>query len=156
MRSAVIGLGNLLLRDDGVGIRVIEALKKAGLEGVELIDGGTAVFSIPFEDYDRVILVDAVKLPHKRPGEVVVLTKRQLLSGGERVVWSGHSLDLIDILKLLEFESKLPRELYLIGVVPSSIETGLSLSPEVEKSIPRCIETIKSLLDESAQTQNGT
>ncbi|MCL2717044.1 MAG: HyaD/HybD family hydrogenase maturation endopeptidase [Alphaproteobacteria bacterium] len=133
MNILVLGLGNSLLSDEGVGVRIVEALE-AGFslpDQVELVDGGTTgmeLFDI-VADRDCVIVADAVKAS-KAPGSVIRLENDDI-----RVIFethfSPHQLGLSDLLAALRLVDKAPSRVLVIGVVPESLELGLDLSPSV-------------------------
>nr|MDO8077135.1 hydrogenase maturation protease [Candidatus Freyarchaeota archaeon] len=147
-RVVVIGVGNLLLGDEGVGVRVVEELTEMDLPPhVEVVDGGTGgiVLLNLMEGADRVILVDAV-LGGGSPGEIYVLSLDRLM-GGRVKFFSLHEMDLLSVLRIGKELGKLPPELVLIGVEPKNYqEYTMELSPEVRAAIPRVIEKVVELL----------
>jgi len=135
-RSAVIGLGNPLMGDDGFGLVVLARLRDEWeLDGVELADGGTWGMSLLplLEDSDRVVLLDAIAAGAE-PGEVVVLERARLPIYLTRKL-SPHQVDMRDVLATAEWRGKLPAETVAIGVQPRSVEMGLGLSHEVENAV---------------------
>ncbi|MHA1580574.1 MAG: hydrogenase maturation protease [Candidatus Freyarchaeota archaeon] len=147
-RVVVIGVGNLLLGDEGVGVRVVEELTKMDLPPhVEVVDGGTGgiVLLNLMEGADRVILVDAV-LGGGSPGEIYVLSLDGLI-GGRVKFFSLHEMDLLSVLRIGKELDKLPPELVLIGVEPKNyLEYTIELSPEVRAAIPMVVEKVLKLL----------
>lgn len=131
MRVAVLGIGNLLLRDEGVGVHLVRALQRRPLpEGVEVLDGGTspeaAFLAVGF---DKLIIVDAA-LGGGPPGTVYRLALEEIeLDRG--LPLSGHELDLFQCLRALGPEAR-PKEVVVIGIEPNEIGSGLDLSPELE------------------------
>lgn len=144
MRIVVLGIGNILLSDEGVGVRAIEALHEQWLlpGEVEAIDGGTSGMEL-LEDLSRadlLIVADAVKAG-RPPGSIV------RIAGGDVPVFfrarlSPHQVGLSDVLADLEFLGEPPRETVIFGVQPASLETGLGLSPEVAACVPKVAEMI--------------
>jgi hydrogenase maturation protease len=132
-KVAILGIGNILLRDEGVGIHVINALKDKYKfpESVRLIDGGTMGLDLlPFlEDSEKVLIIDAVDF-RKEPGAINIITGETIPSFFNSKL-SVHQIGLSDIL----FISKLMKvnlpELCLIGIQPKSIEIGTELSEEI-------------------------
>lgn len=140
----VLGLGNILLRDEGLGVRVVERLSKeySFPDEVFLLDGGTgAFFLLPYlERAERVLIVDAVKLGNPA-GSIVELTLEEcLLLPQEKV--SLHEIGLPDLLSLLKLRGKTFRDFVLIGVEPAVIAPGETLSEEVERGLPEVIERV--------------
>ncbi len=147
-RILIIGVGNLLLGDEGVGVHIVEKLMKMSLpSGVEVVDGGTGGISILnlMEDADKVIIVDAV-LGGGAPGEIYVVEKDRLINGKVKF-FSLHELDLQSALMIGKELGKLPPELVLVGVEPKNYEEfSMDLSPEVRAAVPNVIKIIFELL----------
>jgi hydrogenase maturation protease len=153
----ILGVGNILLSDEGVGIRVVEALQRIELpDGVEVVDGGTASMALldSLSHRDRVIVIDAVK-GHHEPGTIYRFTPAEI-SVQKGIVTSLHQIDLLDALTQVEFLRCAPREVVLYGIEPKTIALGLELTPEVETAIPRLIELVLSELRTSAPPGAGT
>ncbi len=148
--SAVIGLGNPLMGDDGFGLVALERIREEWrLEGdVELADGGTWGMSLLplIENAERVILLDAIAAG-AQPGEIVVLERDRLPVYLSRKL-SPHQVDMKDVLAVAELRGTLPLETVAIGVQPKSVEMGLGLSAEVESAIDRTVETVVARLRE--------
>ena len=145
--SAVIGLGNPLMGDDGFGLAALARLRDEWLlQGVELADGGTWGMSLLplIEDADRIVLLDAIAAGAK-PGEVVVLERERLPIYLTRKL-SPHQVDIRDVLAAAELRGTLPQETVAIGVEPKSIEMGLELTEEVDASIDAAVETVVARL----------
>jgi hydrogenase maturation protease len=140
----ILGLGNPLLGDDGIGVRIIEEVKGLALpDGVTAIEGGTAGLDLIrlMEGYQRVIVVDAADLGHP-PGDVVRFTPSDVRFHTADAPLSPHQIGLGEVLALAEALQVAPAELVIIGIQPSRIEAGLGLSPEVEGAIHKIIEII--------------
>jgi len=142
----IVGLGNLLLGDEGVGIHVIYELKKLELpRNVALIDGGTAAFDlIPLlKDADKLIIVDAVQAGEK-PGAIYRF-RPEAISQNSLKIMSLHQINLKDVLsaaRLLNIEP----ETVIIGIEPKRIEYGLELSEELKQAIPQVIKLVQEEL----------
>jgi hydrogenase maturation protease len=138
--SAVIGLGNPLMGDDGFGLVALARLRDEWtLEGVELADGGTWGLSLlPLvEDAERLVLLDAIAAGVS-PGEVVVLERDRLPIYLSRKL-SPHQVDMRDVLAVAEWRGKLPAETVAIGVQPQLVEMGLGLSPAVDRAVETAV-----------------
>lgn len=125
----VIGVGNILLSDEGIGVHVVSALgRREDMEGIELIDGGVAGATLlnHIEGEAKVVVIDAVAAPLP-PGTVVRLSPNDLkAAAGPR--YSLHDLNLAEALDLMRLRDTLP-EMRILGIVPADIETyriGLS------------------------------
>jgi len=145
----ILGLGNPLLGDEGIGVRVAEELQGLELpDGVTVVEGGTAGLGLIglMEGYQKVIIVDAADMGHP-PGCVVRFTPLEAQLKTVEAPLSLHQIGLGEVLTLAEALEVAPAERIIIGVQPSQVEMGAGLSPEVERAIPKIIRTILSELD---------
>ncbi|MBK8336254.1 MAG: hydrogenase maturation protease [Sterolibacteriaceae bacterium] len=144
MRVLVLGLGNILLRDEGVGVRVIEALAGRYLmpAGVELLDGGTSGMDLldAIAGCDHLLICDAVRADAP-PASVIRLSDAQV-PALFRNRSSPHQLGVADVLATLVLTDETPTSITLIGVVPVDLGLGLDLSPEVARAAGRAAECI--------------
>lgn len=144
MNTLILGVGNLLLKDEGVGIHVISRLKKEEFPtNVDIMDGGTGGFHLTgrLQEYDRLIIIDAT-LDEYPPGTVRLIHPR--FSSDFPPLMSAHEIGLKDMIEVMILTGKLP-EIDLIVISVSNInDVSMDLSPEVELSIGRVIETIKN------------
>ncbi len=137
-KIVVLGIGNILLTDEGVGVRVIEALEeKYELPpDVEVIDGGTCGMEMleQLEDLDGLVVVDCVRC--KQPPATPVLLKGDDVPVFFKTKLSPHQVSLSDVLASLEFTGRAPKSIAIVGMQPVSMSLGMELSPEVEARIP--------------------
>jgi hydrogenase maturation protease len=148
-KIAVVGVGNLIMKDDGVGIHVVEELKKHNLpEGVHVIDAGTTVLDviINIRDSDKAIVIDAVTGGGK-PGDVYRFTPEDV-SDGAGPPLSMHEVSFLGSLKLAELSGGRPRNVVIIGVEPAEITLSLELSDPVRAKIPFVIDRILKEINE--------
>jgi hydrogenase maturation protease len=142
--SLVLGVGNILLQDEGIGVRVVEQLQEAYAfpEEVQVLDGGTMGLDLLYylEEVDRLLVVDAVDA-RQPPGTVVRLTDGQIPALLGRKL-SPHQIGLADLLSVAGLRDLMPRETVLIGVQPASLETDLSLSPIVSAQLPSIVDMV--------------
>ncbi len=143
----VLGVGNILSRDEGVGVRVAQELDETYdfPENVEVIDGGVLGLSLMgvIESADRLIVVDAVKLGGS-PGDVFRFPWEEI-TDRTRYKDSLHQVDFVETMSVLPLIAKVP-ETVIIGVEPEDIETwSLELSPSVACRLP---ELCRLVLDE--------
>lgn len=148
MKTLVLGIGNLLLSDEAVGIRVIEALARdyAFSPDIDIVDGGTAGMELLETMADRasLIVADAV-LTGDAPGSVAVLRDAEVPALFTRKI-SPHQLGLADVLMALQLTGEFPRKLTLIGVVPASLAPGIGLSDSVRQAVaPALMQIIAAL-----------
>ena len=151
MKIGVMGVGNVLLRDEGFGVKLLYLLKAKYdfPENVILIDGGTAgIFLSPEIDYlDRLLIVDVVKAKGN-PGEIKLYEKEDFFIDRLPLKLSPHQLGLQEVLLLNEIKGTCPEEVKLIGIIPKSIETGTGLTPELEAKLPEVEEKVLEILKE--------
>jgi len=140
-KVAIVGVGNLLLMDEGVGVHVVQELERRDLPpNVLVIDGGTSPDALAYAgEVDRLVIVDAVR-GGGEPGTVYRLTPDDI-EESDREPLSLHQWDLMDSLKLTRYWAE-DIEVVIIGVEPAEMEWGLELSPEVQARLPRIIEVV--------------
>ncbi|MBL5906370.1 HyaD/HybD family hydrogenase maturation endopeptidase [Serratia fonticola] len=151
MRILVLGIGNLLLGDEAVGVRIVEAVEQRYRlpAHVEVLDGGTSGMELMemMADRDHLIVADAV-LTGAAPGSVAVLYDEEIPALFTRKV-SPHQLGLSDVLMALRLTDEFPRRLTLVGVVPASLEPGIGLSAVVSQAIEPALAQVLLALQES-------
>ncbi len=136
-RILVLGLGNILLKDEGVGVRVIERLQAEYTfpDDVLILDGGTLGLDLLayIEDTPQIVIVDAVKAGTE-PGALVRLANDEIPAFlGPKV--SPHQVGLQDLLALAKLRGHFPDEVILWGVQAERLEPGLDLSPAVAAQV---------------------
>ena len=139
----VLGIGNILLRDEGVGVRVIEQMQKMHLpDDVELVDGGTAGADLldVLAERQKVIVIDAVQADCE-PGTVLRFSADELLRP-ERTNMSLHELGLAEALTMTRQLECAPENVVVFGIKPKEIGCGLELSKEIAASVPKVVELV--------------
>jgi hydrogenase maturation protease len=140
----VLGLGNVLLGDDGAGPAVVARLRDCYLTpaGMRLFDGGTLGLSLlPYlEDARRVILVDAVMAD--APAGTLVRLEGADVGPAVATRLSPHQVGVADLLEGARWHDREPERLVLLGVVPESIELGVGLSRPVLRALPQLIALV--------------
>jgi hydrogenase maturation protease len=135
----VVGLGNTLHGDDGVGVRAVEHIRARGEapEGVELIDGGTSVFDVlgALGGGGTLVVIDAVE-GGGTPGTVYRIPYAEMAGEGRNGALSVHETGLLEALPLLELGGVRWEEVVLIGVEPETLAFGAGLSARVESALP--------------------
>ena len=133
MRVVVLGIGNILLSDEGVGVRVVERLEHDYRlpDVVEVIDGGTCGMEMleQLEDLDALIVVDCVRFG--QPPATPVLLKGDDVPVFFKTKLSPHQVSLSEVLASLEFTSRAPKRTVIVGIQPESMELGMDLTPAV-------------------------
>jgi hydrogenase maturation protease len=146
----VVGLGNVLMGDDGVGPSVIEALE-AGYqfpEGVSLLDAGTPGLDLaPFlMGADVVIVIDTVR-SDDTPGSLRLYRRDAILRHAPRQRLGPHDPGFKQTLLTLEFAGCGPREVLLVGVVPDTTAPSARLSPAARAAVPVAVEAVVAELE---------
>ncbi len=137
-KVGVMGVGNVLLRDEGFGVKLLYILqsKYEFPENVVLIDGGTAgIFLSPEIDYlEKLLIIDVVNAEGK-PGEIKIYNKEDFFIDRLPLKLSPHQLGLQEVLLLNEIKGTCPEEVKLIGIIPESVETGTGLTQTLEAKL---------------------
>jgi len=142
----VIGVGNPLARDEGVGIRAVERLRERTLPpGVGVLDAGTDLLAALPEmgRADRAILVDAVRAGGE-PGTIYRLTLDDLLAKAKaEAEWrSAHELSVVSAVRLAESTGQALPPTVLVGVEPGEVALGEGLTPPVEAALDTLVEKV--------------
>ena len=142
-KVVILGVGNLLLSDEGVGVHVANELMKRELPpGVTVVEGGTDGFRLinVITEADRLIVVDAVK-GGGAPGSIYRFDINEVQNCPSGFKTSVHQIGILEVINLSGLIGKTPQTT-VIGIEPKSLEMGMELSPEVKAKIPRIIELI--------------
>ncbi len=145
----ILGVGNILLRDEGVGVRLIERLGASPDRlppDARLVDGGTlGVDLVPLiEEARGLLLVDAIDAG-EAPGSVIVLRGRDVEDAfGTHM--SPHQVGVGDLVSVCRLTGALPREVVLVGVQPAEVGVGIELSAPVAAALPEAAATIRDEL----------
>ena len=152
-RIVILGIGNILKGDDGVGVQVVEALHRLPLPpAVECIDGGTGgpTLMLHFEGAPALIVVDCVNL-NEPPGTVRVLALAEIQDAQSPARFSLHEIGLMPILDLARQLGTLPPMVRIVAVQGHRFDLGDRLSPAVAAAVPRAVDVvldeIRRLLD---------
>ncbi len=149
--TLILGIGNTLLSDEGIGIHVLRAIQQLPnlADRVEFLDGGTLSFTLtrPIEDCDQVIVIDASEIK-SAPGTVKTFEKEAMdsfiTSGNKKSV---HEVSLVDVLSMAMLAGKLPEKRALIGIQPQNLDWGDQPSPAVQAAIPQACQHVAALIE---------
>ncbi len=150
MSVLVLGVGNILLTDEGIGVRVVEALEQRYQipDQVDVVDGGTAGMELLeiMSDRDQVIIIDAVNtgaeagtLVELRGEEVPALFRTRI---------SPHQLGISDLLGVLTVTDQMPKTMCLFGAVPYNLDTGVELSEPMQQKLETIVDSVVVELQE--------
>ena len=143
----VLGLGNILLSDEGVGVRAVEELQHRYdcSDAVDIVDGGTVGFELLpyFDERSHILIVDAVKADNK-PGTIVKIDDPPAYFSSRT---SPHQIGLADVIGLATITDNLPKNIILLGIEPKRFTTGLTLSSEVAQNLSRLVDMVVAELE---------
>lgn len=148
MNTLLLGVGNLLLSDEGVGVRAIEALEQRFIfpPEVTLQDGGTSGMELleVMANRELIIVVDAVR-SDSTPGSLFILKDDEVPAFFSQRL-SPHQLGLADVLMALRLTDEFPQRLILLGIEPKSLAPGMALTPTVARAMEDAIVQVARLL----------
>lgn len=150
MRVVVLGVGNILMSDEGVGVHAVTALadRFAIPDEVEVIDGGTSGMDCldRIADADLLLIADCMRSKDKAPGTITRLADEEINAWFNTRI-SPHQVGLSDVLAACSFHGISPKKVVLLGVQPASFDTSMELTPAVAAVLP---ELVTRLVDEVA------
>ena len=147
-RKVILGLGNILNHDEGLGVHALKRMDSSweSRGGFELLDGGVLGLNLLMivEECSHLLILDAVNAG-KMPGTVIELKKDQipLYSG---ITLSQHQTTFQEVLGLAKVRDNLPEHIHLVGIQPLDLSIGLGLSPDIEQALPEMLEKAESIL----------
>lgn len=150
MKILVLGIGNTLLSDEGVGVHVVRSLQTMGLpEEVELLDGGTLSFTLagPIEEAEALVVVDAAQL-NSAPGTVAVFRGEDMdrfLTGNRKS--TVHEVGLIDLMTIAQLVGRWPARRALVAIQPHTVDWGEVPTPCVAAVVPQACRQVVELLE---------
>ena len=138
MKTLILGIGNVLLSDEGFGVHFIRHLQQSYRfpEQVELFDGGTLGLLVAhqLEEAGRVYIVDALAADGAA-GDCRRFTKEDFLLGRIPVKLSPHQVGVQEMLLVSELRGCAPSEVHLLGVIPGCLKPGLELTPPLQQRL---------------------
>ena len=149
----VMGVGNILLSDEGLGVHFINELSKENLPlNVELLEGGTAGLELVhlIQEIDFLIIVDAINAKDE-PGAIFRFKPEKIKVLPEQYEVSFHQVGIMEVLAMASILGNAPQTL-IFGIQPKSLEWGLELSPEIHEVFPK----IKDLILQEFQSIETT
>lgn len=150
MRVVVLGVGNILMSDEGVGVHAVTALSDqfAIPDEVEVIDGGTSGMDCldRIADADLLLIADCMRSKDKAPGTITRLADEEINAWFNTRI-SPHQVGLSDVLAACSFHGISPKKVVLLGVQPASFDTSMELTPAVAAVLP---DLVNRLVDEVA------
>jgi len=145
MRVVVLGVGNILMSDEGVGVYAVTALADRYdiPDTVEIIDGGTSGMDCldRIADADLLLIADCMRKDGKQPGDITRIADDEINAWFKTRI-SPHQVGLSDVLAACVFQGIAPKKVVLVGVQPQSFETAMELTPAVAAVLPRVVERL--------------
>jgi hydrogenase maturation protease len=141
-----LGIGNILLRDEGVGIHVIKAMQAIELsDNIELFDGGTMGLDLlnVVADRHQVVVIDAIQRDHE-PGTVFSFSPDDFTPQGVDI--SLHDIGLLETLRMSKYLGCAPQQIVIFGIEPKEMGYGLDLSSVVAAAVPHVIQLVLAYL----------
>ena len=142
----IMGVGNLLLRDEGFGIHFVKELEKLELpQSVDVLDGGVLGPNLLgyIEDLEKLIVVDVVNA-NAKPGTIFKIKPEQIKEASQKYISSFHQIGILEVVEMAKILGKKLNTI-LFAIQPKIIEMGMQLSKELKEKIP---EMIKLVLNE--------
>jgi hydrogenase maturation protease len=143
-RVLVLGVGNLLLGDEGVGIHAVRELEKRDIPpSVDVVDGGTAGLNLLdlMRGYEQVIIVDAVDAGEE-PGTILRFTPRQVASEAQELPLSLHQTEVLKVVELAAYLGQPLPPIVIYGIQPQAMDWSTELSPALQAKLSRLVDAI--------------
>ena len=147
----ILGIGNMLMRDEGFGVHLINHLMNHYTfpPEINLLDGGTSgIYLAPIvQDSRRLLVIDVVAMKGE-PGEIFHFKGADLNSAGLQLHMSPHQMGLLEVLDICHLHGQEPEEVNFIGVIPAEVELGLELSPILQDRIEPIAKLVLKQIEE--------
>jgi hydrogenase maturation protease len=143
----VLGVGNELFRDEGIGVACARLVAERQLPGVDVIDGGTLGLALvpEMEGRQSLLILDALLVPGGIAGDVVVL-EGEALPGAQSLLASTHQIGVLEALAAASLLGRAPEQVAAVGMVPASVETGYGLSPQAAAGLDDMVDRALKVL----------
>ena len=155
-KIAVVGVGNILLKDEGVGVHSLKELSNHQFsKNVKFYEGGTRILDVlpNLEGFDAIIMIDAVT-SGKKPGTVNIFKVELSEDKNSKEMFSLHEMDLISTLKFAKKIYDLPKKIIIVGIEPKEVDVGNELSEDLSKAIPEVIKRVQEIINELSLRRN--
>ena len=139
-KIGVIGVGNPLWGDDGMGILLMEEIAKRKIEGVEFIDGGTGGINLIHDlaKFDLVVILDVVDFGGKY-GETRIFSIEDIVCD-DKIRFRTHETDILNIIKISQKLGEAPDKIFIFGVQPKDLSLKMDISRELKQSMDRILD----------------
>lgn len=145
--TIILGIGNILLKDDGIGVHIVKKLEEEVLPStIELVDGGTSTLDTLgyFLEYEKVIVIDSLKAGYE-PGTIYKI-KPEDIKNYKKENLSIHDVQILDVVKIANMYNKNPN-VTIFGIEPEEINFDTEMTDCMKMKIPEVIKLIKKELN---------
>ncbi|MFT8708321.1 MAG: Ni/Fe-hydrogenase, b-type cytochrome subunit [Sporolactobacillus sp.] len=150
LKVTVLGIGNTLYADDGIGLVALPELEQAlaDLKNVEFVDGSTEGMQLlgPVEATDHLIIVDAINAD-QQPGTIIELSKEEIPSFNG-IKMSVHQIGFQEVMSAAQLRDRLPQKMVMFGVQPASLELSTELTDIIRKALPELVTRVRRQIEE--------
>lgn len=146
-KTVILGIGNILLKDDGIGIHIVKQIEDEKFPStIEVVDGGTSTLDTLsyFLEYENVIVIDSLKAGYE-PGTIYKI-KPEEIKNYKRENLSIHDVQILDVVKLANMYGKHP-DVTIFGIEPKEISFDTEMTECMKMKIPEVINLIKKELN---------
>lgn len=151
----IIGIGNTLYTDEGVGVHIIPYLEEAltGFNNVEMIEGATDGMRLlePVEEADYLIIIDAINAG--KPGGELITIRQEEIPRYYGVKMSVHQVGFQEVLFAADLRGRLPEEMVMFGVQPDSLDLNIGLSDKVKEKLPELVASVVQQVQQWSERQ---
>lgn len=151
----IIGIGNTLYTDEGVGVHIIPYLEEAlsGFNNVEMIEGATDGMRLlePVEEADYLIIIDAINAG--KPGGELITIRQEEIPRYYGVKMSVHQVGFQEVLFAADLRGRLPEEMVMFGVQPDSLDLNIGLSDKVKGKLPELVASVVQQVQQWSERQ---
>lgn len=151
MRVVVLGVGNILMSDEGVGVHAVNELAERYdfPDWVEIIDGGTSGMDCldRIADSDLLLIADCMRKAGQKPGDITRIADEEINAWFKTRI-SPHQVGLSDVLAACVFQGIAPKKVVLVGVQPESFDTAMELTPTVAAVLPDVVARLVAELED--------
>ncbi len=152
MKTLVLGAGNLLLSDEGFGVHFIRHLQEnySFPHDIEFFDAGTLGLMLmhKIEEAERVYIIDTLSTAGA-PGQIFRYTKQEFMLNRLPLKLSPHQAGIQEMLFVSEMRGCCPENIFLLGIVPASVQPGIELSPVLQERLPELARQLVNELEQS-------
>ncbi len=153
--AIILGVGNTLLKDEGIGIHLLEYIQShfphwQTLHAIEMVDGGTLSFDLLslIQADQELIVLDAINYKQSPPGTIYNFQSQDLDFFLSQPGKSVHEVSLMDLFDMSRLSEQLPDKRAMVGIQPDIIDWGNDLTPSVADALPEAAEVVKNVLQQ--------